>query len=79
MSFEIIEIKNHKREFGRFDIDHTADVEISGTFEKNRDLIAAVSAKVGYHPAGYGLYHFGLEKIGENEYHLEWQTDASCD
>ncbi|MEB5857931.1 hypothetical protein MXM36_14705 [Enterococcus gallinarum] len=79
MSFEIVEIKKHKREFGEFDIEHSADVKISGTFEKNRDLIAEVSTKVGYHAAGYGLYHFGLEKIDKNEFHLEWETNASCD
>lgn len=76
---EILEVKNHTRDFGVRAIKHQADVKIAGMFTGDRKLVAKVSEKVGYHLAGYGLYDYSVERIGEDEYHVEWETSDSCD
>lgn len=76
---EIAEVKNYKRNFEGGFIKHSADVKISGQLTRKIDLASQVSRAVGYPTGGYGLYKFSVEKIGTDEFHVEWETSNSCD
>ncbi|MGG5373371.1 hypothetical protein [Enterococcus sp. AZ196] len=71
---EIIEVTNHQiQQRGDF-IEHEADVKISGQLSSNKDLVAATSIQVGFHPAKNGMYHFGAEEVEPSCFHVEWET-----
>jgi len=43
------------------------------------ELAYEVSIKVGYHPAGYGIYNNTIEKKEDSKYLVIWATGSSCD
>lgn len=70
----LIEVKEHKMKQRNEFIEHEADVNISGEISNNKDLVAATSIKVGFHPAKNGMYHFVVKKIEDGWFHIEWET-----
>jgi hypothetical protein len=77
---KIMQIANHKKDKSGTFIHHTADVVVEGPITSKEELIDKVSAEVGYHPHGYGIY--GSKSVTEvvpGGYHVTWKTGASCD
>lgn len=75
-----MKISDHKCERpSRSWLNHSATVVLEDGEEMNHKLICEVSAKCGYHPAGYGLYREKAEEIDGNKYLVTWQTSYSCD
>lgn len=83
MKSTIVSVTGHQREFVSRTIHHSATVAIENYDPSEKDEITAqVSIKVGYHPAGYGLYDRFTTIApteNENEFLIRWRTSDNCD
>lgn len=81
---KLVSVSNHQRDWKeRFTIHHTATAIIEDYKPEDKERATSeISKEVGYHPAGYGLYHRFTEikpTGNEDEYQVKWQTSDSCD
>jgi hypothetical protein len=78
MNIKIIE---HKYERNGL-LQHVALVKSEDYHFTSKDsFVNEVSAQVGFHPLGYGIYGSTYIKpmINENEYLVKWSTGTHCD
>ncbi|MEK4879370.1 hypothetical protein [Paenibacillus sp. FSL R5-0908] len=79
---KIVKVENHKSRTAGL-LQHIADVTLDATVtpDQHHALVDAVSAKLGYHPMGHGIY--GARRVEDMsepfQYRLSWQTGNHCD
>lgn len=59
-------------------ISHKVTFEASSAIELSKDDIASIQERLGYHPAGYGLYKV-LQTEFNGKYLYQWECSACCD
>lgn len=60
-------------------LNYVATVEVEDYNGDIDELVGIVSARVGCHPLGYGVYSRSIQDLRDNKYRINWTTSTTAD